>query len=32
MAKQLPKQVETALLWVKGNTLIVTFCAVAVVV
>lgn len=32
MAKQLPKQVETALLWVKGNTLIVTFCAIAVVV
>lgn len=32
MAKQLPKQVESALLWVKGNTMIVTFCAVAVLV
>lgn len=32
MAKQLPKQVENALVWVKGNTLVVVFCAVAVAV
>ena len=32
MAKQLPPQVQAALLWVKGNVITVVFCAIVIVV
>lgn len=32
MAKQLPPQVQSALLWVKANMLVVVFCAIVVLV
>jgi hypothetical protein len=32
MAKQLPKQVQSAVAWIKGNTLVVAFCAIIIAV
>ncbi len=32
MAKQLPPQVQAALLWAKANTIVVVFCAIVLVV
>lgn len=32
MAKQLPPQVQSALLWIKANVLVVVFCAIVVLV
>ncbi|MBI1303008.1 MAG: hypothetical protein GC172_04370 [Phycisphaera sp.] len=32
MAKQLPPQVQSALLWAKSNTIVVVFCAIVLVV
>lgn len=32
MAKQLPPQVQSALLWVKANLLVVVFCAIVIIV